>query len=379
MVLHFLAGVIFFYLLLRFVLPLSISRKAKVVSGAGLLIVSQPHLVMRFFYGGLASPELPANVLLIIVSVFAAVLFFFLLVLLRDLASLFRRFARRGARQVNPPFSRDRRQVMLAGAAAVVSVYGVGQGVDLPEVRQWEVSLPKLPPDLDGLRLVQISDLHVSSLLREAWVQGVVKRVNALKPDLILFTGDSVDGLPVHRAAGIAPLADLRARYGVFGCTGNHEYYGDFRAWMATFPTLGITMLQNAHRVVHIEGQALVIAGVTDQVASRFALPMPDSRAALAGAPENVVRIMLAHRPTEAKASVGMGVDLQLSGHTHGGQILGMNKIVARFNQEYLYGWYHVDAMPLYVCSGAGLWNGFPVRLGVPSEIAHIVLRSPRA
>jgi predicted MPP superfamily phosphohydrolase len=204
----------------------------------------------------------------------------------------------------------------------------------------------------------------------------VVDRVNALSPDIIVFTGDTVDGLPERRAGSIAPLKDLRARYGVFGCAGNHEYYGNFAAWMRAFPTLGITMLLNGHVVLKIRGRELVVAGLTDMVAERFALPGPDLKRALAGAPEGAVRILLDHRPGNAPVNAAMGVDLQLSGHTHGGQILGVNLLVAQFNQGYLYGLYQIDKMSLYVSSGAGLWNGFPVRLGVPSEIVRLVLRS---
>jgi predicted MPP superfamily phosphohydrolase len=138
-------------------------------------------------------------------------------------------------------------------------------------------------------------------------------------------------------------------------------------------------MLLNSHVVLEIRGQKLVVAGVTDMVAERFSLPGPDLAQALAGAPKDAARILLDHRPGNAPANAGAGVDLQLSGHTHGGQIVGINQLVARFNQGFLYGWYQVGAMRLYVSSGAGLWNGFPVRLGVPAEIARVVLRSAAA
>ncbi|MDR2726810.1 MAG: metallophosphoesterase, partial [Deltaproteobacteria bacterium] len=248
--------------------------------------------------------------------------------------------------------------------------------VAVPDVHTVETRLPRLPKELDGLTLVQISDLHVSPLLQERRTRAVVDAVNALDPDLILFTGDTVDGVPGRRAGSVAPLKDLRARHGVFGCAGNHEYYGDYAAWMRIFPALGLTMLLNSHAVIKVRGQKLVLAGITDIVAARFSLPGPDLAGALAGAPEDAVRILLDHRPGNAPENAKAGVDLQLSGHTHGGHILGMTHLVARFNQGFVYGWYQVDAMRMYVSSGAGLWNGFPVRLGVPSEIARIVLRS---
>jgi predicted MPP superfamily phosphohydrolase len=208
-------------------------------------------------------------------------------------------------------------------------------------------------------------------------VSALTEKINALNPDLIALTGDIVDGFPLRRMESITPLRDLRARWGVFACAGNHEYYADYRQWMRVFPSLGINMLLNQHMVLRVREREIVIAGITDIAALRYGLPLPDSAAALAGAPEKALRIMLAHRPSEAADTARAGVDLQLSGHTHGGQIIGINQIVAEFNQGYLQGWYQVDKMMLYVTPGAGLWSGFPVRLGVDSEIAFITLRAP--
>ena len=371
-----LAGLIFAYVLVRCILPLPVNGKIKLLASVLLLLVAQQHVLIRYVFGGMASPELPVPVLLASGWSFASLIFMFLLLLTRDIFLLLRRFILHAKKCAEPPFSHGRRQAILTALAVVPAAYGVGQGVMAPSVHSVETRLPRLPRELDGLTLVQISDLHVSPLFQEQRTRAVVDAVNALEPDLILFTGDTVDGVPGRRAGSIAPLKDLRARYGVFGCAGNHEYYGDYAAWMRTFPALGLTMLLNSHAVLGIRGQKLVVAGITDIVAERFSLPGPDLAKALAGAPEDAVRILLDHRPGNAPENAKAGVDLQLSGHTHGGHILGMTQLVARFNQGFLYGWYQVDAMRMYVSSGAGLWNGFPVRLGVPSEIARIVLRS---
>ena len=374
MMIHLLAGCIFLYVLIRLVLPLPVGGKFKLAAGVLLLLVSQQHVFVRHAFGNLASPELPVPLLLVSGWTFISLLFLFVLLLARDILLLSRRLIL-GVRQgADPPFSRGRRHAVLAAAAAIPAAYGIRQGIIAPDVHTVETRLARLPKELDGLTLVQISDLHVSPLLQEQRVRAVVDAVNALEPDVILFTGDTVDGLPGRRAGSVAPLKDLRARYGVFGCAGNHEYYGNYAAWMRTFPSLGLTMLLNRHVVLKIRGRELVLAGVTDIVAGRFSLPGPDIAQALAGAPADAVRILLDHRPGNAAENAGAGVDLQLSGHTHGGQIVGMNQLVARFNQGSLYGWYQVGAMRMYVSSGAGLWNGFPVRLGVPAEIARIVL-----
>jgi predicted MPP superfamily phosphohydrolase len=375
MMIHLLAGLIFAYVLFRLILPLPVSGKIKLPAGLLLLLVSQQHAAIRYAAGNMASPELPVPLLLVAGWSFVALLFLFLLLLTRDLFLLLRRLIRGARKESAPPFSPGRRQAIITAMAVIPAAYGVQQGIAAPLVHHMEARLPRLPKELDGLTLVQISDLHVSPLLRETRVRAVVDAVNALKPDLVLFTGDTVDGVPERRAESVAPLKDLRARYGVFGCAGNHEYYGDYAAWMRTFPALNIRMLLNSHTVLKIHGRELVVAGLTDMVAERFSLPGPDLDQALAGAPAGAVRILLDHRPGNAPENAKAGVDLQLSGHTHGGQILGMNQVVARFNQGFLYGWYQVDKMRLYVSSGAGLWNGFPVRLGVPSEIVRCVLR----
>jgi predicted MPP superfamily phosphohydrolase len=163
---------------------------------------------------------------------------------------------------------------------------------------------------------------------------------------------------------------------------GNHEYYSDYPAWIQAFPRLGLKLLLNGHALLNINGCQLVLAGLTDLAAANYAHELPDLRKALAGTPEKAVRILLDHRPGRAPQNAAMALhlqrplDLQLSGHTHGGQIKGMNYIVRRMNQGFVYGWYTVNGAPMYVSSGAGLWSGFPIRLGVPSEIAHIVLRA---
>jgi predicted MPP superfamily phosphohydrolase len=247
----------------------------------------------------------------------------------------------------------------------------------VPDAREVEITLDRLPVELDGLRVVHLSDLHASRLLHGSWQRAVVEKANALDPDLILITGDLVDGTPAHRAADVAPLRGLKARLGVLAAPGNHEYYSGYEAWMAAFAKLGLRVLSNRHVVIKDRGRALVVAGTTDRGgAARFGLPGPDVGAALAGAPKGVPVLLMSHQPRDAAKNAEAGVDLQLSGHTHGGQIAGLHLIVRAANEGFVSGLYRVGAMWLYVSNGAGLWNGFPVRLGRPSEITSIVLRS---
>ncbi|MCL1889998.1 MAG: metallophosphoesterase [Desulfovibrionaceae bacterium] len=303
-------------------------------------------------------------------------LLLFCLSLGTDILLLARRLLRPKAKSAptSGPLSPGRRQALLTMLAMAPAAYGARKVMLPPEVCRLEARLSRLPRALDGLTLAQISDLHASSLLQEEWIRLVVEKTNALKPDLILLTGDIVDGLPEARRADVLPLRDLRAGLGVFGCVGNHEYYSHFASWVKRFPDLGVDMLLNRHATLSLDGEKLVLAGVTDLAADRYKLPLPNVNAALAGSPEEGVRILLKHRPSGHESRLA-GVDLQLSGHTHGGQILLLDQVVARFNQGYLRGWYQIGDMGLYVSSGAGLWSGMPVRLGVPSEIALLTLR----
>jgi predicted MPP superfamily phosphohydrolase len=379
-----LPGLIFIYMMIRLIIPLPVSGKTKLLTAILLLLVSQQHILIRYAFGGMAAPELPVPVLLVSGWSFVSLVFLLFLLLILDICLLLRwlgrlllqRLSRSAKKQAGPPFSHGRRQALLTALAIIPAAYGLRQGVAAPKAHTVETRLPRLPQELDGLTLVQISDLHISPLFQEERTRAVVDTVNALEPDLILFTGDTVDGSPERRAGAIAPLKDLRARYGVFGCMGNHEYYGGHAAWTRVFPELGITMLQNSHVVLRIRGRKVVVAGLADSAAERFSLTGPDVVSALAKAPEDAIRILLDHHPGNAPENARAGVDLQLSGHTHGGHIPGLSRLVAGFNQGFVYGWYQVDNMRLYVSSGAGLWNGFPARLGVPSEVAHIVLRS---
>ncbi|MDL2267653.1 metallophosphoesterase [Desulfovibrio sp. OttesenSCG-928-G15] len=406
MFIHAMTGVLFAYLLIRFVLPSRLGAKGKVVLALVLFVASQEHLFNRLF-GGLSSPELPAPVLMVQGWLFISAILLFLFVLARDIVRLIKRFLPQklfsglpgggtAASQSGGPASESRRAFVKGGAAlfpAAVAArgpilsglvlgpaaVGVFESVKVPDVHPIEARLANLPKALDGFKLVQVSDMHVSPLLRSDWARGVVERINELEPDLVVFTGDLVDGIPAHRADSVRWLAKLKSRYGVYGCAGNHEYYNGFSEWMDVFSELGIRMLLNEHAVIGAKGEELVLAGITDVAAERFSLPLPNLGAALADTPDKAVRILMDHRPGNAVSNAQHKVDLQLSGHTHGGHMPGMTEVVCLFNQGFLRGWYSVNGMPLYVSTGAGLWNGFPVRLGVPSEIALMTLRAQGA
>ncbi|MGI4847149.1 MAG: metallophosphoesterase [Janthinobacterium lividum] len=177
----------------------------------------------------------------------------------------------------------------------------------------------------------------------------------------------------------MAPLRGLHAKDGVFVIPGNHEYFFDQTAWMQKFAMLGMRRLENSHAVITRCGAQLVLAGVTDLSAAESGLPMPDLDKALAGAPANVPVILLDHQPKNARAAAARGVALQLSGHTHGGLVVGLERLFALANGGYVSGRYDVHGMTLYVSNGTALWGGLALRLGKPSELTRITLRSKLA
>lgn len=375
-VFHLVPFVIFLYVGWRFVLPLPFAPEWRWLAALALLAVSQQHLVIRTFFGSLASPELPSGVIAFLGWLFGAFIILAGFLLLKDIVAL--ALLLLGKVGVAHGWSvADIRWAYGAGIAALaLSAFGVWQAIRLPDVRTVDIRLAGLPAELDGLRLVQISDLHASSLFRTSWVRAVVEKTNALDADLILMTGDVADGTTARRAADVAPLRDLKARHGVFAITGNHEYYSGHADWMDALDRLGMRVLLNEHAVIGQNGRSLVLAGITDSAAIRFARPAPDLGKALSGAPADAVTILMAHRPEGAEAAAAAGVDLQLSGHTHGGQMPGVRSLAEHFNEGLVSGLYRIGGMQLYVSNGTGLWGGFPIRIGTPSEITQIVLRS---
>ena len=235
-----------------------------------------------------------------------------------------------------------------------------------PRVVHVTVPIRDLPGDLQGFRIAQLSDLHVGPTIRRRFVESVVRRTNGLAPDLVAVTGDVADGLVPELREHVEPLAGLVAPHGTFFVTGNHEYFWDVRGWTRELARLGVDVLQNEHRLlVHGNGR-LLLAGVTDLSAAS------DPVQALAGAPHSDVRVLLAHQPKSAYAARDAGFDLQLSGHTHGGQFFPFNLLVRLF-QPFVVGLHRLERMWLYVSRGTGYW-GPPLRLLAPSEITLIEL-----
>jgi predicted MPP superfamily phosphohydrolase len=361
------------YLVLRLIVPLPCRRTTRAAIALTLFLVCQHHMIQKWVFGTMFSPEIPRIFIILLGWLYCSFLLVLLLQLLADLALLATWALRRG-RAIDARVTTRLRYAAVA-AGTLLSAVGVGQAIQAPEVRRVELAIRDLPPALDGFRMVQLTDLHISRMMHEDWVREVVERSNALRPDLVVITGDLIDGSPQARAGDVRPLADLTARHGVIASLGNHEYYFGAERWARTFEALGMRVLANRHTVIEHEGGRLTIAGVTDRVAPRFDMEGPDTRRALEGAAPDAPVVLLNHQPIGIVANAEAGIDVQLSGHTHGGMILGVDQVVKRANGGYVSGGYRVKGMQLYVSNGTGLWNGFPIRLGVPAEITEFILR----
>jgi predicted MPP superfamily phosphohydrolase len=295
----------------------------------------------------------------------------FVLTLLRDVLLLAVALLEGGRQAAS--FSVPSAQSALA-LAVFSTVAGLGFARRRPGVVEIDIPVAHLPQALHGFSIVQISDVHVGPTIKRGFVEAIVARVNALKADVIAVTGDLVDGSVQQLAPHTAPMAKLSARHGAYFVTGNHEYYSGERAWTHEITRLGMTVLKNRHVVLAHDGASLVLAGVTDYGAHHFdPAQRSDPSAALRGAPAGAgAKVLLAHQPSSAQAAADAGFDVQLSGHTHGGQFWPWNLFV-RYFQPFTSGLHRLRNLWVYVSRGTGYW-GPPNRFGVPSEITRIRL-----
>lgn len=304
------------------------------------------------------------------------IILFFLLVPMEGL--------RLGARAVSSltdhPLDEGRRAFLarlLAGAAGVLGVgmsaVGLASALGEVAVQPVRVRLRKLPGALSGFRIVQLTDIHIGPTIGRGWLEGVVAKVNALDPDLVAITGDLVDGSVEDLREHVAPLKELRAKHGVFFVTGNHEYYSGADEWIAELGRLGVRVLRNERVTIGQGEDCFELAGVDDWSSRRFGGGHgPDLERALAGCDPSREVVLLAHQPKQVAEAAAKGVGLQLSGHTHGGQIWPWGYFV-RLDQPHVAGLRQHGPTQIYVSRGTGYW-GPPMRVGAPPEISLVEL-----
>jgi uncharacterized protein len=260
--------------------------------------------------------------------------------------------------------------------AAFVTLVGFVNARRVASVVNVDIPIKGLPKELHGFTIAQISDIHVGPTIKRGYLDAIVDKVNHLDADVVAVTGDLVDGSVRHLAPHTAPLARLKARHGAYFVTGNHEYYSNAHEWIAEVQRLGLHVLLNRHVILDHAGQRVMVAGVTDFTAHHFdPSHKSDPHKAIAGAPPDVaVRLLLAHQPRTAEAAASAGFDVQLSGHTHGGQFFPWNFFVP-MQQPYVAGLNRLRQLWVYTSRGTGYW-GPPKRFGAPSEITRVRLVS---
>lgn len=341
---------------------LQLRTRTQAIWAMVILLCCSKFLCFKAFGGHAFNPDLPALVIWIWDWLYSGAIILAALALV----TVFFRF--RAKLWVLP--------VLAWGLAA----WGLYNGFFVPAVHEVELKYSDLPASLDGYRIVQLSDLHCSSAARRWRTQAVVDKVNALKPDLICLTGDLADGKASRIARHLEPIKELRAKDGVYACTGNHEYYHDYYGWTMHFyeKARDIRFLANA---CAIPRPGLAVAGVPDRAGRERGLDaVPDPRGAFAAATNGEFRVLLQHRPKGAEENCReVGVDLQLSGHTHGGIAPLLSWLVKLHNGGYVRGLYPAPGRSgdryLYVSPGSGQWAGFPMRFFNDSEITLLTLR----
>jgi len=268
---------------------------------------------------------------------------------------------------------------LALGVSGGLAVLGMRTALGPVEIKQVRVQLRRLPRAQHGTRIVQLTDMHVGPTRGRAFVEEIVRRTNELSADIVAITGDLVDGSVNDLREAVAPLGDLRARFGVFFVTGNHEYFSGAEEWSQELRRIGLRVLHNERVTIGEGAAAFDLAGVDDYSAQRYG-GVPHSQAlarALAGRDPQRELILLAHQPRSIVLGEPLGVGLQLSGHTHGGQMWPFNYLV-RLQQPFVAGLFRHGGSQIYVSRGTGYW-GPPMRLAVPPEITEVTLESALA
>jgi predicted MPP superfamily phosphohydrolase len=256
----------------------------------------------------------------------------------------------------------------ILGITGAMTGYGLYSALRKPDVVEITIPIRNLPGEFDGFRIVQITDIHVGPTIKRSFVQSVVDKVNALKPDLVALTGDLVDGSVRQLRGDVTPLSELSAPHGRYFITGNHEYYSGVKQWIDEAARLGFDVLLNEHRVIERGDSKLLLAGVTDYSGGQFGKDhVSDPAKALDGAPNGPAKILLAHQPKSIFAAARAGFDFVISGHTHGGQYFPYH-FLAALVQPYVSGLHKHGDTQIYVSRGTGFW-GPQIRIGAKSEI----------
>jgi predicted MPP superfamily phosphohydrolase len=379
-------GLVYFYIGYRLIKPVPFQKRHKRLLWSGIFLLSlmlPMSFILRFLVNNSILTDLIGWIAYISMGFFSLLLVF---LVVRDITLLLSGLIRKLKEVRNKPaeqktdYDPDRRKFLIntanltaLGASAILTGYGIYEARRIAQLEQITIPIAHLPAEFEGFRIVQFTDVHSGPTIKHKFVESVVEQVNNLNPHVIACTGDMVDGSVSDLKDDVAPLRDLHAPFGKFFVTGNHEYYVNALPWIEHLDKLGMSVLINENRVLQKNSSRILIAGVTDITAERFVKEhKSDPVHAIQGAPDNITKILLAHQPKSIFAASEAGYDLQISGHTHGGQYIPWSFLVT-LSQPYIKGLHRHKDMWIYVSRGTGYW-GPPLRIGIPSEVTLFTL-----
>ncbi len=371
------------YVILRAVTPLSCGRTVKTILILITLLAAFKFHVFYVIEGkNFFTPELPAWLIWGGCALFSAVVGYAVLLLIVDIirvpiSLLLLLFKCKSAawREANNALNLSLLLMVLG-----LATWGTWCGAQPPVVKQITVRVPHMEANAAPIRVVQLSDLHADSTKDAAFYEDIVRRTNELQPDVIVITGDFADGKVETCGAALAPLGKLESAMGTYAVCGNHDYFWGHVEWMQFYRRLGIRFIDGRAAYLSTRGEdgttkSLQLIGLHDPVAFRGNERATRLSELMGGQVDSTLpTILLSHRPSVAREAAHLGIDLQLSGHTHGGQFPCLQQVVASMNEGFVYGLYRVENMQLYVSGGTSLWTPGCLRLGVPAEITLITL-----
>ncbi|MBR2508270.1 MAG: metallophosphoesterase [Lentisphaeria bacterium] len=371
-----MAMVLFAYISASMILPLKVSWKYKIPMLLAIFCIAQKNGILRRLGGGMFfAPELPRCMLIAVAFLYGILFFASAFLLFKDIIILPVWKILEYKKVLKRKLPHGIIVCVILGISVLFSGYSLYEGLLTPPVKYVDMKFSNLPTEFDGFKIAVLADLHASAVNQSPFIERIIDLTLAEKPDLIVLPGDIIDGRVDKRMEDIEPLKKLSAPYGVYAALGNHEYYSGYEEWLAKFAELKLPMLINANVEIKKDGKSIYVGGIADHAAYRHKKELPDLQKTWQNVPVDSFKILLSHQPKNLRKNARSGVALQISGHTHGGMIIGMNKLlIAPSNEGVVCGEYDIDGMKLYISAGASLWSGFPLRLGVPPEISIIRL-----
>ncbi len=385
---HIVPCIVWFTLLVIFLKPLKLNWKWYLICALILFAASQKFVTYRLFGHNSFNPDLPCSIILGYSWIYSCANILCCLTIayyvLRGVLFLLQKvFFSKSLKERISVSTRRKHAIYLVLLASIITSYGLWEGIRIPRIKKYDVYFKNLPAEFEGYKIVHLTDLHCSPATTKKRFETITENVNQLSPDLICITGDFVDGTPQDRLNDLSPIANLKAKDGVYGCAGNHEFYCHYDVWRPELTKLGIKMLDNTYTIISRGNEDIALGGLTDPKGNEFfqergIYGVRNISQAFKYAPEKAFRILMDHRPMSIQEHADNNISLQLTGHTHGGAIFGMHWAVAKFNEGYVNGLYKIGNMTLHVSPGTGQWAGFPIRLVQNSAITLITLHKEK-